>query len=102
MTVVVGQIFASDPLPAATVDGDGDLNEPLTYSIIGDLPAGLSMNSARQIVGTPSASNLVDLPEGETTKAFMVMYKVVDSDPHGESDEDTANITITVNPAASS
>ena len=60
MDVVVGQIFASLPLPAATTTGAGDLNEPLEYSVSG-LPDGLSMNSARQIVGTPSASNIVDM-----------------------------------------
>ena len=88
MTTTVGQEFASAPLPASPAG-----NEPLTYSISG-LPEGLSMNSDRQIVGRPSASNLGD---EETTKDFTVTYKVVDSDPYGESDMAMVTFDITVN-----
>ena len=83
LTSVADQSWLKDIEVSLTLPIASGGNSPLTYSVVGSLPTGMSFNaSTRVLSGTPSA----------TQSAATYTYKVRDTD----GDEDTDEFTIAV------
>ena len=84
--VVTGNVTATD------IDSDDD-STTLTYTLVGDAPAGLSFNADGSYSFDPSDAAYQSLAEGETTTVSF-SWKATDS--HGaDSSVDTVDIVIT-------